>query len=412
MIIAGMVAAAVISSLAQAYNSEKQRGADKKTLKKIEDMFSKIVPPEYDVSINDPPKYITEKLQDAGLDFSKVTPQEFKIVGQYAPEAAKYVAEANPTLVKGTAAQKEGRQAQIDALRSMQAEAKGTSPEFAIQLQRAKDAAQAQAQSRQQSILEDAQRRGLGGGGMTLAAQLAGAGQSMSQGAALSQQAALDAYKNKMNAMQQAGSMGRQLSADELSQEQSNADIINAFNTRTSRAYQDYLNQRAAMENQAQLANLNAQQNIANRNVEQANEAQRFNLQNYNQLAQQGYQNRVSERNYQNQLAQSSAQWAANEKDRQNQLKRQAYEDQMNKAAGMAGTYRGQMQSGQQATADRNAMIGALGSVAGSYYQGQAAEQARKDAQAAEDARLDKYLKARYPQNVSDNTQNYFTYTA
>jgi hypothetical protein len=89
----------------------------------------------------------------------------------------------------------------------------------------------------------------------------------MAQGAALSQQAAIEAYRQKLAATQQAGSMGRQLAGDELSMERANADVINDFNQRSSRQYQDYLNMRSQMQNDAQLRNLQVQQSTADRNV-------------------------------------------------------------------------------------------------------------------------------------------------
>lgn len=387
-----------ISAIAQAYSAEQARGANKKRLNEIKAAFDAIVPPKYDVSVNDPPDYIATSLQGADLDFSKLKPEQFKVIGQYAPEAAQYIAEKNPELVKGTAAQKEGRDAQIKALRQMQEISKGESPELRIQMQRAADQAQAEAQSRQQSALQDAQRRGQLGSGLSFASALQGSQQAMLGGAAQSQNAALNAYKDKLAAMQSAGQMGRQLSQDELAQETANVDILNAFNQRTTRAYQDYLQQRAAMQNQAQLHNLQTQQDIANRNVAAGNEAERYNQQYGNQMRQQSYENTRAERNYQDQLAMQRAQWNANEKERQNQLKRQAYQDQLARESGRQGIGYQQMNQETQAAQDRNAMIGGVSGAASGYFN-----------QQAQDERMDKYYRMRYgePQNVSDNTINY-----
>ena len=104
-----VAAIAAASAIAQAYNSERARGANEKRLNQLRAIFENIVPPEYDVSINDPPRYIESSLQQADLDFSRLTPEQFKVVGQYSPEAAEYVREKDPTLLKGSAAQKEGR---------------------------------------------------------------------------------------------------------------------------------------------------------------------------------------------------------------------------------------------------------------------------------------------------------------
>lgn len=379
------IAISAASALAQAWNSESARGANKKRLDELKAAFDAIVPPEYDISVNDPPQYIAQGLQGANLDFSRITPETYKVVGQYSPEAAEYVAEKSPDLVKGTGAQKEGRQAQIEALRQMQAISKGESPELRIGMQRAADSAQAEAQSRQQSLLQDAQRRGQASSGLNFAAALQGGSQAMQTGAAQSQNAALAAYKDKLAAMQSAGSMGRQLSQDELSQESGNVGILNDFNQRTTRAYQDYQQQRAAMQNQAQLQNLGQQQDIANRNVGTANDAQRFNLQNQNQLRQQSYENTRGERNYQDQLAYQKASWAAQEKERQNQLKRQTYQDQMSRESARQGIGQQQMAQETGAAQDRNAMIGGAAGAVGGYYN-----------QQAQDERMDKYYRMRY----------------
>lgn len=376
-----------VSAIVQAYNAEKARGANAKRLKELRQMFEQIVPPKYDISIDDPPDYIQKQLPQADLDFSKLTPEQFKVVGTYAPKAAEYIAEQNPQLLKGSAAQKEGRQAQIDALRSMQSVAKGENPELAINLQRAKDSAQAAAQSRQQSILQDAQRRGVAGSGLSLAAALTGAGQSMAEGANSSQNAALAAYRDKLAAIQNAGNMGRALSQDELGMEQSNNDVINQFNQRTSRNYQNYLNQRAQMENDAQLRNLQAAQDISNRNVLQNNEYDRWNLENHNRLAQQAYSNARDERNYQNSIREKLAAWQAQQHALQNQYKRDSYQDQLGRYQGMAGLSNAQSAMATQGTQDRNAMFGGLANAGAGYYTQQAQHDAWKEAQDREDAR-------------------------
>lgn len=390
------VAISAASAIAQAWNSEKARGANAKRMKELQAAFDAIVPPEYDISVNDPPQYISQSLQGANLDFSKLTPENYKVVGQYAPEAAQHIAEKNPELVKGTAAQKEGRDAQIAALRQMQEISRGESPELKIQMQRAADASQAEAQSRQQSLLQDAQRRGQMGSGLNFAAALQGSQGAMQSGAAQSQNAALAAYKDKLAAMQSAGSMGRQLSQDELSQEAGNVDILNSFNQRTTRAYQDYLQQRAAMQNQAQMYNLGQEQDVANRNVSGANQAQMFNLENRNKLAQQSYGNTRDERNYQNSLAEQKANWAAQEKARQNALKTQTYQNQMQHESARQGLGAQAMNQTTQAGQDYNSMIGGVAGAAAGYYGQEAAADSQKAAQAAEDARWDKYYKTRY----------------
>jgi len=382
---------AAVSALAQEYSASQARGASKKQLNAIKAAFEAIVPPGYDISINDPPKYITQQLEGAKLDFSRLTPETYKVVATYAPQAAQFVGESRPELVKGSAAQKEGRGAQIDALRQLQAVAKGESPELKIRMQQAADQAQAQAQQRTQSSLQDAQRRGMLGSGLSFASALQGSSDAMQGGAAQSQAAAIAAYKDKLAAIQGAGQMGRQLSQDELAQEAGNTDIINSFNQRTSKNYQDYLNQRAQMQNDAQRYNIGQQQDVSNRNVGLGNETQRYNLENKNRLAQMKYQNDVGERNYQNTIAEQQANWGAREKDRQNDLRRQAYQDQMSKQSAMSGIGYQQNAQAMQSAQDRNQMIGGIAGAAAGYYGGKASAQSQKEAQDREDARWDKY---------------------
>jgi hypothetical protein len=364
----GVIAVAVVSGLVQAYNSAQARGANKAELNKIKASFDAIVPPEFDVSINDAPKYITEKLQGANLDFSKITPELYKTIGQYAPEAAKYVAEANPTLVKGTAASKEGRQAQIEALRGYKQIASGDNPELRAAMEDAGRAAQQQAQSRSQSLLQDAQRRGDASSGLSYAAMLQGNSDAMNQGAANSREAAIQGYKAKLDALQQSGVMGRNLANDELSQEQTNAGIINDFNQRTSKNYQAYLQNRAELQNQAQMYNLQAQQATSDKNTSLQNENNRFNLTNQNQLAQQQYGNQRDERNYQNSLAAQQAQWAASEKARQNELKQTTFNNQTQIANGRAGIGAQQINMNNQSAADKNNIVSGLAQGAAGAY--------------------------------------------
>lgn len=394
-----VAAIAVVTGLAQAWQSEQARGANQDKLDDIARLFAQLVPPEYDISPNDPPNYITQQLQGANLDLSSITPEQFKVIGTYAPEAAAFVAEINPTLVQQSALGQEGRQSQIDALREFRRIAAGDNPELKANLEKASRDAQINAQSRTESLLQDEARRGMMGSGKGFAAMLQENSDSMLRGAESGRDEALEAYRSKLSAVRDSGTMGRQLASDEFSEQATNADIINQFNQRTSRNYQEYLNNRATLANQAQLTNLNNSQDIANRNIAQTNEFAVSNQRNKNANAQQQYMNQREERNYQNDLMKDQANWAASEKARQNDLKSQSYNDKLQRANGIAGVGAQQIQMNSQNAADRNAIIGAIGSSAGGYYanrdnQNFISEQ-NKSNQAAEDARWDKYYRAR-----------------
>lgn len=377
-----------VSGLIQAYQSEKSRGANSQRMKEIEALFNAIVPPEFDISLNDPPQLITQKMGDAQLDMSRITPEQFKMVGKYIPEVAPYVAEANPTLVERGAQGQQGIQAQMDALREYKRIAQGDDPAFQARLGMASDAAQGAAQSRQASILQDAQRRGMYGSGQSFASILQGASDSMMQGGQAGRDAAIASNQNRMNALGQSAALGGQIAGQDLNLQQSNADIINQFNQRTSKNYQQYLLNRQEVGNEAARFNLQNEQDIANRNVIAGNDADRFNLQNRNTLLQAGYDNRFNERTAQNQIAQSQANWQRDEKARLNELKQLGFNNQMGIASAKSGQGYQAMAMNNQATADRNAAIGGITSAIsgglGTAYANQ-----------REDERWDKYIKAR-----------------
>lgn len=396
---APLVAAAVIAvigGLVQVYNSEKARGANAKILKDLKKAFADIVPPEYDISIDSPPDFIKQTLAPANLDFSRLTPESYKIVGHYSPKAAKYIAETNPTLFKGSENFKEGRQSQIDALRSMKKEASGESPELKIMMDRASQQSQSDAQSRQQSIMDSAQRRGMGGSGLSFAAAMQSGSDSMNRGAMQGQNAALSAYREKMAAIRESGSMGRQLAGDEQSIEEQNAQIINDFNMRTSRNYQDWQNRRTDIENEGQRFNLDRNQRTADMNVSQNNEYDQWNLNNRNKLSQQQYDNNRGERNYQDEIAYKKAEWASKEKARQNDLRSRGYNDTLNKSRSQQGLAGIEMGQNNQNAADRNQAVSGISGAASGYYQGEAQRESQREAWDREDQRRDKYWKARY----------------
>ena len=318
------VGAQVVSGLMQYYQSEKAAGANAKRLKEIEALFNKIVPPELDISIFDDPR-VAEDIPAPMLDMSAITPKDFASVGQYVPEVATYVAEANPKLVEATAAATKGREAQMGALSRYRdiASRGGMDALLAEKLAIASDKARGDAASAQQNILQDAQRRGMLGSGLMAQSQMGQTADAMRRQAIESQMAAAEAYRNQMMALDKSASLGGDVRASEMSEQARNADIINAFNQRTSKRYQDYLQYRSDIANRANLRNLENQQDIANMNTRQANEYDRYNREMRNRLMQQNFQNKrtaredvlaieqakqdMIQRNYQNKMGHASA---------------------------------------------------------------------------------------------------------
>lgn len=267
-ILATMAATNVINGIYQSYQRQKAAGAAKRELEKIKAVFDAIVPPEFDLDIEDPPEVIAEVAPLVEYDFSKFTPQMYEVVGTYAPEIAPLVKEQAPQLIEDTAIGVEGLEAQQGALRRLQQIADGgIDPQFAQRMHEAERSAQGAAQSRQESILQDYARRGLLGSGGQLASDLSAAEGAMERGAAMSQDAATQAYLNQLQALQGSAALGGQIRGQELDIADRNAAIANAYNQRTSAAYQKYYQDAANTRNEATLRNLREKQGVFDKNV-------------------------------------------------------------------------------------------------------------------------------------------------
>lgn len=239
---------------------------------------------------------LVNKLQDPKFDFSKLTPKDYELVGEYVPQYSNLLAEAAPEIVKDSEAAKEGMQAQRSALQRLMQISQGPD----IEQQAASEmAARQNAIANQGSIasLREMQARqgaapGSGLGYATALQQM----QSGQQAAAMAgQQGALDAYRNRLQAMKDAASIGSSVTGQERSLAANNANIINAYNQQMSNLRQRNID----LANEAQLKNLGMKQDISNRNIGQSNEADRYNQENYNRLQQQMYDNAMGKINVQ-----------------------------------------------------------------------------------------------------------------
>lgn len=364
LIIAAAIAggAQVLSSIAQLYNAEKERGATKERLAQIKRLFDEIKPPEYDVEVIDPPQLIEQSIPPTAFDMSNVSPEAYQIAGKYIPEVAQYIAEQNPQLVQMSAAGQFGRDAQIQALKDIRARTGELSDVEAQDASaRAMRDAQINAQSRQQAILQDANRRGQLGSGAMLAAQLQGASDQMERGANLSSQAYLEALRNKLGAIRSEGEMGRQLGNDEFSQAAINADIINKFNQRAAQNMNQYGQYAAGVMNEGQMANLKNAQDIMNRNVGTANDMAIYNRNRQDKLLSQNRAEQVGERSFVNQTAQQNFANRLASQDQTNKYRQGMFNNAMDLANARAGLgYKG-IGYGQQMAQDRNQAIQGFG---------------------------------------------------
>lgn len=263
-----------ISAIAQYYQRAKAEKAAQSELNEIKKAYQAIVPPDFEYDIEDPPELIAEAAGTVDYDWSQITPEEYKVIGKYAPNLAPYVAEQSPQLVTDSPTGRDALEAQVGALQRFQQIAEGgIDPQFAQRMREADQASQIAAQSRHESLLQDYQRRGLLGSGTQLAADIGAAEGAMQRGAQTSADAATQAYLNQLNALRQSADLGGQIRGTELDIADRNAAIANAFNQRTTRAYQDYLQRSADTINDAMLRNLGVEQGVADKNVAARNEA-------------------------------------------------------------------------------------------------------------------------------------------
>lgn len=289
LIIAGAAIAA--GALIKYYNSEKSRNAGRQTLRDIEDIFNKIKPPDYDLSIFDDPEMVA-KIPDAAFNWHAITPEDYKVVGQYVPEVADFVQETQPELVHATAAAQEGRGAQLDALERLRGISRSDfDPELQQRLQQASTSADRDAKSRVASVVAGARRRGVGGAGAELAGSIAAGANAYEQQSRSSMDAAAEAYRNRLAALRDSATLGGQIRESEMSEEGANVDRVNRFNERFSKRYQDYLTAAADTRNQAQMRNLDARQRVGDANVANHNKYRVDNLERENHLKQQGFEN-------------------------------------------------------------------------------------------------------------------------
>lgn len=335
-----IAAVAAAGAIAQWMNSEAARKASAKERKRMEEMFDKIQDPEFDMS--------------------NITPEDFKVVGKYVPQAAAYVAEKNPTLIEESGDMRLGRSAQLEALRGLRrAATEERDPALMAQLDLASSRGQSDAQSRQASILQDASRRGQGSSLNTLMAQMQGAATAQNRSAEESRLNAIDSYKNKLAALRDSASLGGDIRGQDIDMQQTNMNAINSFNQRTAAGRQNYLNDVSRIQNEGQRYNVGVAQGISDKNVDQRNQAAESNLARLNALKQQRYGNAV------------------------------------NKAGIAAGQINTGIQYDQQAAADRNKTIQGV-TDAGISYAGSREDAANREEIRAEERRQRKLDRAAY----------------
>jgi len=227
-ILAAQVAVPVINGLINNYQARKAAGASEAELRRMEDEFNRLKPVNYPYEISDPPQLHYQALQD---------PRYAAALEQ----TAQYIQEKQPELIKDTEQMKFGREAQNNALRRyLEVSESKEDPQYREALERASQRSSADAQSRQASLMDAYKRRGIGGSGFELQAQLGSqAAENQRQGME-NLSAASQAYKNRLEALASGAELGGRIQNQDLNQQQINMNAINSFNQRAANNRQNY----------------------------------------------------------------------------------------------------------------------------------------------------------------------------
>lgn len=213
------------------------------------------------------------------------------------------------------------KQAQLAALSSLQEIGQdGMTSREKADLAKLRQDEDTRARGAQQSILQNAQQRGVAGSGLEMLAAMQNQQESAGRRNLAELEINAQAQQRALEALQQQGALAGQLRGqdfNEASQKAQAQDIINRFNTENR---QNVQNMNVQNRNQAQVQNLQNKQSISNNNVDTRNQQQQFNK----GLQQQRFQNEIQRAggvaNTQQAAAQSAQALETNKNNRQAQM--------------------------------------------------------------------------------------------
>lgn len=240
-------------------------------------------------------KRLIDAVQAPNFDMSSLTPEDYKVVGKYNPQLIDFVEEKFPELVKADSREaKEGLEAQRAALNKFRNLGQtGRDLESDILTENAAKQAAIQGQGMIGSIRENMAQRGISGGGSELAQSLIAAQGAQNRASMTSQQAAMEAYRNRLQAMRDAANLGGNMRSEAIGIESQNKNAINSFNQRYAARKQDWSQNQADRSNDGQRFNLTNEQDIANKNVGTRNQYQVGERDRRDNLQQREYDNEM-----------------------------------------------------------------------------------------------------------------------
>jgi hypothetical protein len=238
---------------------------------------------------------VIKAVQEPTFDTSKLTPEQWKVVAQYAPDLYQ---EKAPEEVKNLVDSPAMQQAQYKALGQLQEVAdKGLGEADRLAAIEAQNAMQMQQRRGTESALQDLAARGRLGGGTEMRARIGAGQQAAEMGRGMGSDLQRQAIQNRLNAITQSGNLAGEIRGQNVDTSRQAAEIINRYNLANRQLSAQTGLQNAQMQNQANLWNAQNQQNTGNQNTQLANQFKMYNQQYPNQMNQQAFQNAMGKAN-------------------------------------------------------------------------------------------------------------------
>lgn len=252
--------------------------------------------------------------------------ERFQLTGQLSPKL-EHTIKADPSAFEEIVKNQKYSQAQDQALDQLQSlgEEGGLSLSDKADIQEQMMVNANKDKANRDAITDEMSRRGQGGSGMELQAQLAGAQATGDRDATARLRTLGSARDRALSSIMGAGELAGKLEGQDYQQKSDQAsarDRINMFNTENARSVQQ---RNVGTENDAEASNLAMRQRVSDSNTELANREQQYNK----------------------------------------ELLQKQYDNQMQKASGMAGVYAGSAAGARQAGAQTAQQYGAIGSAVG-----------------------------------------------
>ena len=250
--------------------------------------------------MNKPKDKMSPFLQAALDEISKVqvpTPEALKIkLQEYVQQGIITPEDAEASLVDmnaydGLSPHAQARGAQMQALQGLQDKisAGGLTDVDRSRIQQTLDSVNNEQRGQQMAIMEDANRRGTSGSGIELANRLMSQQQAANTAGRQGMDIAALAEQAKLQAMQQAASIGGNIETNDWNQQSQKAAAQNAINQFNATNQQQVTMSNIAARNAAQASNLGEKQRIADSNTQGENQNR---IRNSN-LIQSNYENKL-----------------------------------------------------------------------------------------------------------------------